>query len=136
MGSIEQVLNDKESYLTNKAEKLLKTGYLNGDRIIHLTNEINELIQLEDGKLILDQKLIRINDFLKLITGMFHSAAELKNVALKYDNRLGNDDTVVKIDPQQFEKVMFNLITNAFKHTKPGDSITCLLYTSPSPRDS
>ena len=58
---------------------------------------------------------------------MFHSAAELKNVALKYDNRLGNDDTVVKIDPQQFEKVMFNLITNAFKHTKPGDSITVFL---------
>lgn len=127
MGSIEQVIDDQESYLTNKSEKLLRTGYLNGDRIIHLTNEINELIQLEDGKLVLDNKLIKIDEFLKLITGMFHSAAELKRIELTYENRLSNPEAIVSIDPQQFEKVMFNLVTNAFKHTKPEDDITIIL---------
>lgn len=128
MGSIEQVIDDKDSFLTNRAEKLLKTGYLNGDRIIHLTNEINELIQLEDGKLVLEKKLIKIDDFLKLITGMFHSAAELKSIPLTYENQLDDPEAIVCIDPQQFEKVMFNLITNAFKHTKPKDSISILLH--------
>lgn len=129
MGSIEQVLTDKEVFLSNKAEKLLKTGYSNGDRIIHLTEEINELIQLEDGKLKLDAKETEIAKYLEVITGMFHSAAELKNIDLKFVNEIEKikRPAIVKIDTKQFEKVMFNLISNAFKHTQSKDSIHIIL---------
>ena len=127
MGGIEQVLQSKDVYLTNKAEKQLRNGYLNGERIMHLTNEINELIKLEDGNLGLTMKYVNLDKFLKLFMSMFQSMSELKNINLSYSKSIFIEKPIVNIDPIQFEKVIFNLITNALKHTQPGESISLVL---------
>lgn len=127
MGGIEQVLKSKDLLLTKKAEQQLKTGLLNGERIIHLTNEINELIKLEDGKLIIHKKYVNIDKMLKLFVKMFSSMAELKGIHLSYSKSIFEDFPIIHIDPSQFEKVLFNLITNALKHTKTDDSVTISL---------
>ncbi|MDW3210537.1 MAG: response regulator [Reichenbachiella sp.] len=127
MGGIEQVLKSDDLLLTEKAERQLKTGLLNGERIIHLTNEINELIKLEDGKLTLHKKYIDIDKMLKLFVKMFDSMAQLKGIHLSYSKSIFEGPSVLHIDPSQFEKVLFNLITNALKHTKEDDSVTVAL---------
>ncbi|WP_139793701.1 response regulator [Reichenbachiella faecimaris] len=127
MGGIEQVLKSEDLLLTEKAERQLKTGLLNGERIIHLTNEINELIKLEDGKLAINKKYVDIDKMLNLFVKMFNSMAELKGVHLSYSKSIFEGDSYVHIDPSQFEKVLFNLITNALKHTKKDDSVTVAL---------
>lgn len=127
MGGIEQVLKSEDLLLTEKAERQLSTGLLNGERIIHLTNEINELIKLEDGKLVINKKYIDIDKMLKLFVKMFNSMAELKGVHLSYSKSIFDGDSFVYIDPSQFEKVLFNLITNALKHTRKDDSVTVAL---------
>lgn len=124
MGGIDQVLKSEELLLTERAERQLKTAILNGQRIIHLTNEINELIKLEDGKLVTHKKYIDIDKMLKLFVKMFDSMAELKGIHLSYSRSIFDGETIIHIDPFQFEKVLFNLITNALKHTKEGDSVT------------
>lgn len=127
MGGIEQVLKSEDLLLTDKAERQLKTGLLNGERIIHLTNEINELIKLEDGKLVTHKKYINIDQMLKLFVKMFDSMAELKGIHLSYSKSIFDGQAVIHIDPFQFEKVLFNLITNALKHTRKDDSVTVAL---------
>ncbi|MEP2508267.1 MAG: response regulator, partial [Reichenbachiella sp.] len=127
MGGIDQVLKSEDLLLTEKAERQLKTAILNGQRIIHLTNEINELIKLEDGKLVTHKKYIDIDKMLKLFVKMFDSMAELKGIHLSYSKSIFDGESVIHIDPFQFEKVLFNLITNALKHTKSGDSVTVAL---------
>ncbi|MEP5364565.1 MAG: response regulator [Reichenbachiella sp.] len=127
MGGIEQVLKSEDLLLTDKAERQLKTGLLNGERIIHLTNEINELIKLEDGKLTLHKKYIDVDKMLKLFVKMFDSMAQLKGIHLSYSKSIFEGAPILHIDPSQFEKVLFNLITNALKHTKEDDSVTVSL---------
>ncbi|WP_422358992.1 response regulator [Reichenbachiella sp.] len=127
MGGIEQVLESKDLLLTDKAERQLKTGLLNGERIIHLTNEINELIKLEDGKLSIHKQYIDVDKMLKLFVQMFDSMAKLKGIHLSYSKSIFKGSSILHIDPYQFEKVLFNLITNALKHTKQGDSVTVSL---------
>lgn len=127
MGGIDQVLKSEDLLLTEKAERQLKTAILNGQRIIHLTNEINELIKLEDGKLVTHKKYIDIDKMLKLFVKMFDSMAELKGIHLSYSRSIFDGEAIIHIDPFQFEKVLFNLITNALKHTKEGDSVTVAL---------
>ncbi|MEP2023682.1 ATP-binding protein, partial [Reichenbachiella sp.] len=127
MGGIEQVLKSEDLLLTEKAERQLKTGLLNGERIIHLTNEINELIKLEDGKLVINKKYIDIDKMLKLFVKMFNSMTELKGIHLFYSKSIFEGNSYVYIDPSQFEKVLFNLITNALKHTQKDDSVTVSL---------
>lgn len=130
MGGLQHVLDTKDNYLTTKSEKQLKTSLKNGERIIHLTNEINELIKLEDDKLKIEKKFINIDNMLNLFTQMFTSLTSIKGVNLSYSRSIFNEKPIVSIDPNQFEKVLFNLITNAIKHTKDGDSITISLNAS------
>ncbi|MGL1888065.1 MAG: response regulator [Reichenbachiella sp.] len=129
MGGIHQVMDSKDNYLTTKSEKHLRTSIKNGERIIHLTNEINELIKLEDNKLKIERKYIDIDEMLKLFTQMFNSLTSIKGVQLSYSRSIFEVNPIVFIDPFQFEKVLFNLLTNAIKHTKEGDSITVSLNT-------
>ncbi|MFY0626652.1 MAG: response regulator [Reichenbachiella sp.] len=124
MGSMEQVLESPDIHLTNKGERQLKIGLQNGRRIIHLTNEINELIKLEDSQLKIDKKYINIDQMLSLFVSMFHSMATIKGVKLSYIKKNIIDfDPIVNIDHHQFEKVLFNLITNALKHSKKNDFV-------------
>lgn len=127
MGSIEQVLNSKDISLTVKAERQLKVGLQNGQRIIHLTNEINELIKLEDSKLQISQVFINLDHMVSLFVSMFNSMAEMKGVKLSYAKKLFDAEPIVSIDIHQFEKVLFNLITNALKHTRREDTVTVSL---------
>lgn len=128
MGGIDQVLKSKDILLTEKAERQLKTGLLNGERIIHLTNEINELIKLEDGKLTIHKKYIDIDKMLRLFVKMFSSMAEIRGIHISYSKSIFEGESIIHVDPYPFEKVLFNLITNALKHTKEGDSVTVALH--------
>ncbi|UXP31704.1 response regulator [Reichenbachiella agarivorans] len=127
MGGITQVLENKEVYLTAKAEKQLRIGLRNGERIIHLTNEINELIKLEDNKLAITPRYINVDEMLNLFVQMFSSAAEIKGVHLAYSRMISKGSTIIYADPYQFEKVLFNLITNGLKHIREKDSLTVSL---------
>ena len=127
IGSIDQVLNNQDVYLNNKAERQLKTGLQNGQRIIHLTNEINELIQLEDGQLRIHRSYVNLDKMLSLFVLMFTSMTEMKGIKLSYSKSIFEEKPIVSVDTQQFERVLFNLITNAVKHTKKNDFITLSL---------
>ncbi len=127
MGSIEQVLQNENIYLDEKADRQLKTGLINGQRIIHLTNEINELIKLEDSNLKIEKSIINIDQMLSLFVSMFGSMAEMKSIKLSYVKKIFSPSPYVSIDVKQFEKVLFNLITNALKHTQKDDFVTVSL---------
>lgn len=127
MGGIQQVLENDDIYLNTKAEKQLKVGLKNGERIIHLTNEINELIKMEDSKLAIHPQYIDLDEMLNLFVQMFSSMAEIKGVHLAYSRTIFEGSSVVYVDPHHFEKVLFNLITNGLKHTRENDSLTVSL---------
>ena len=127
MGSMEQVLLNEDIFLNDKAERQLKTGLINGQRIIHLTNEINELIKMEDSNLKIEKRYVNIDQMLSLFVSMFASMAEMKGVRLSYSKKIFSAPPIVSIDIVQFEKVLFNLITNALKHTKKDDVVTVSL---------
>lgn len=126
-GGINQVLENKEVFLTRKAEQQLKTAHVNSERIIHMTGEINELIQLEEGKLTLHKAYVDMDQVLILFEQMFSDIAEQQGIAWGYMKSPELNPVIVNIDPHQFEKVLFNLITNALKHTKPGGQIVVRL---------
>ncbi|SHJ42128.1 Signal transduction histidine kinase [Reichenbachiella agariperforans] len=127
MGGIQQVLENKDVYLNSRAEKQLMIGLKNGERILHLTNEINELIKLEDNKLAIKPKYIDINEVLNLFVQMFSSMAEMRGVHLAYSSTIIEGGSIVHVDPFHFEKVLFNLITNGLKHTQEKGSLTVSL---------
>ncbi|MEQ9300257.1 MAG: response regulator [Cyclobacteriaceae bacterium] len=126
LGALEGVTADDESYLTRKSKELLDVGYKNGKRILFMADEIRELTQLEEGKLQLKPYWVKIVPYLTLLTKMFSSAAEQKGIQLTFESDL-NDDQLLHIDPYQFEKIIYNLLSNAIRHTSNNGRITVSL---------
>ena len=133
LGAIEGIQTDDHNYLSDKARNLLTVGYKNGKRLLFMADEIRELTQLEEGKLQLKPYWVKIVPYLTLLTKMFSSAAEQKSIQLSFESDV-TDDQLLYIDPYQFEKIIYNLLSNAIRHTPAKGQITVSLaaHTSTS----
>ena len=122
LGNLEMINEDGDNYLSPKSKKSLEVGFKNSKRLLYLTDEINDITKLEEGKIQLKLEQVKVNTYLKMLSDMFRATAEYKGVKLEFDSSLADYDTMTA-DPRQFEKVFYNLVSNAIRHTRKGDSI-------------
>ncbi len=116
IGNIENVMDNEDNYLSPISKENLDTGYKNSKRLLYLADEINELTKLEEGKLKFEKEAVEIGLYLKLLVKMFSSAAEYKNIQLTFKSEI-EDNVPIELDPRHFEKIIYNLISNAIEHT-------------------
>ena len=129
IGSLELVMEDRNSDLSPTSKKCVETSFKNAKRLIYLTDEINDITRLEEGKIKLRKENVQIIPFLKVLSDMFRSSAEFKGVKLEFEYELKGNEAVL-IDSRQFEKIYYNIVSNAIRHTQQGDRITIKVYTT------
>lgn len=122
LGSIENINDEEKNYLSPSSIHDLEVIQRNSQRLIFLTDEINDLTRLDEGKIKLKFEQVEISPYLGLLVSMFNSTATFKGVQLNYHDH-GNNKLVFSIDPRQFEKIVYNLISNAIRHCNEGDVI-------------
>jgi len=97
----------------------LERMYRNGHNLSVLVEEILELTKLEAGKLEVHETEVELKPLLKRIFSAYESLAARKE--LDYSCHLHfSDQTVLLLDKGKLEKVINNLISNAFKFTNSG----------------
>ncbi|MEQ9286161.1 MAG: tetratricopeptide repeat protein [Cyclobacteriaceae bacterium] len=126
IGNQDEIIQSDENYLTKKSKQYLEVAHKNARRLLFLTDEINELTKLEEGKLQLKPVAVQIGPYLKLLVSMFQSTADFKEVDLQFENKI-DETTTLELDPYQFEKIIYNLISNALKHSKSEDKVLVIL---------
>ncbi len=122
IGNLELVMEDRDSTISQASKQCIETSFKNSKRLIYLTDEINDITRLEEGKIRLKKEPVQIVPFLKVLSDMFRSSAEFKGVKLNFDTKIQSSETV-SIDSRQFEKIYYNLVSNAIRHTQDGDTI-------------
>jgi signal transduction histidine kinase/ligand-binding sensor domain-containing protein/AraC-like DNA-binding protein len=133
LGPVEGLLKRKEKELILKQEE---AGMLhrNAKRLLQLINQILDISKLETGKIRLQVSEGNLTEFLKRIILSFLSLAESKNIEYKYD--LQDHTGKVYFDRDKVEKIVTNLISNAFKFTPSGGEISIKMkYGSGSPNN-
>ncbi len=123
LGNLEIAMSDTDSYFSPSSKQSLESSLRNARRLVHLTDEINDITRLEEGKISLKKEPVQMIPFLKVLTDMFKSAAESKGVKLDFQSSLKSSESV-QLDSSQFEKVYYNLISNAIRHCQVGDKIS------------
>jgi signal transduction histidine kinase/DNA-binding response OmpR family regulator len=93
----------------------------NALRLGKLVDQLLDFRKLEAGKLKLELARGNIVTFLENINDMFKEMSAEKQIQLNFFSAL--DQVQIYFDPDKIEKVMFNLLSNAFKHTSPGGTI-------------
>lgn len=129
LGALDRIRENNEEWLDRESNEWLDVGQKNGKRLLCLADEIMELNRLEEGKMKIKLQPVRIVPYLKMLIEMFKSAVEIKNIKLKLGFYVSEDCTL-RLDPKQFEKIIYNLFSNAIKFTPENGVINILLQTS------
>ncbi|MCK4747290.1 MAG: response regulator, partial [Bacteroidales bacterium] len=99
----------------------LDVVYRNATRLGKLIDQLLDYRKIEAGKLKLELSKGDIVSFLKKVIYLFKELSTDKRVNLEFYTVL--DQIQIFFDPDKIEKVLFNLLSNAFKHTPEGGTI-------------
>ncbi len=96
----------------------------NAKRLQELINQLLEISKLESGEINLKVSKGDIVSFIKTLIGSFESLAVIKNI--NYQFNIASTHKETWFDKDQLEKIINNLISNAFKFTPKDQSIEIL----------
>ncbi len=128
LGALDKIIERDYEIMDAESKELLDLGIKNGKRLLYLADEIMDLTRLEEGKISLELQYVKIVPYLRLLTKMFSSAADIKSIELKFTTH-AEDETILQIDPHQFEKIIYNLLSNAIKFTPENGTVDVQLNT-------
>ncbi len=120
IGPLNQLKGDRS--LSAYAQEHLGYATRNADRLMNLVNQLLDFRKHEGGKMKLFCQKVHLATYLENVRQNFHFIAEKNNIQFFLDNKV-SPNYVAGFDPEQFEKVLVNLIYNAFKFTDKGGKI-------------
>jgi len=119
---LEDLIDNNESQFSEKVKEKHNTIYKNAKRLSRLINELMDFRKLQFNKMTINASQINIVPFVEEVVSHFEEEASLKNMILsvEYDQK----NFIIWSDPSMLEKIIFNLLSNAFKATPNGGLIT------------
>ena len=93
----------------------------NAERILHLINQMMDLRKIDKGLMAMRMRETDLVSFVNDVHELFSHQAKVKNINLSYEH--DSDELPVWIDRQNFDKVVMNVLSNAFKYTPPGGKV-------------
>jgi signal transduction histidine kinase/ligand-binding sensor domain-containing protein/DNA-binding response OmpR family regulator len=99
----------------------LKLIYRNSKRLLNLVNQLLDFRRMEVQKISLKTSYGDLVKFIDEIYQTFSDLAEKKNILFAFQTPVKEYYTF--FDPDKLEKIIFNLVSNAFKFTPEGKNI-------------
>jgi signal transduction histidine kinase/ligand-binding sensor domain-containing protein/DNA-binding response OmpR family regulator len=107
--------------ISQEIKKHLEIIYSNAQRLLTLINQLLDFRKIESGNVHLYVAPYNMINFIHEIKKAFDDNAAHKNIEFLVFP--GTDSLQAWFDPDSMEKIMFNLLSNALKFTRPGGSI-------------
>ena len=118
---IREIINGKILENT-RGEKLINIAHQNSYNLLKLVNEILDFRKLQTKNIQLEVTKTDIIKFFNKITNNFNYVSQQKDI--KFSTNIKNAKVNYWFDQEKLEKVVTNLLTNAFKFTPPNGYIT------------
>ena len=122
MGFADLALEKGSGPVTEKQKKFINNIITASEHLNGLINDILDITKIEAGRIELVLSNVNIGSLVEEISGLFKGDALRRgmNFNIKIDNNIGN----IAADGQRLKQVIANLLTNAFKFTPDGGSVS------------
>ena len=108
--------------------------YNNAQRLMKLVNQLLDFRRIENKKYTLETELADIAAYIGNVADAFRINAMHRNIRFEYIARPSK--IMANFDPDKIEKIVFNLLSNAFKYTPDGRSISIMLQLNNNENDN
>lgn len=118
LGTLESSLDDDKYILPESHQKNIELAYQNALRLERLVNSLLDFSRLEAGKNVAAYRPTALSQVTLELSSIFESSAKKAGLAFNVDcEPLG---APVYVDVEFWEKIVLNLLSNAFKYTFDG----------------
>jgi signal transduction histidine kinase/DNA-binding response OmpR family regulator len=128
MGPLEDAMSSPKLHFTIKNN--LDFIQRNSMRLLRLINQLMDFRKLEEGKMKLQASENNIAEFVSDIATSFKGIAQKKSITYKVISK--TQDLHIWFDVNMLDKVLFNLLSNAFKFTADNGAITVTIDKVPN----
>lgn len=106
----------------NKTEQeQLQVMHRNAKRLLSLINQLLDLSKLEAGHMKLSSENYDLKELLSVVHASFSSLSDSRQI--NFSISLPEEKIICRLDADKIEKILYNLLSNAFKFTPVGGSI-------------
>lgn len=117
-GPVEQVL--KNSQLPDDAREQLIVVERNTNRMLRLVNQILDFRKIQNKKMKMQVQRVTVVPFVRKIMDNFEALAQEHRIDFLLETE--QEELYLWVDADKLEKIVFNLLSNAFKYT-PNDKL-------------
>lgn len=119
IGPLEDTLVSSRLHFTLKNN--LELVQRNAFRLLKLINQLMDFRKIEEGKMEINASTQVLGDFVFEISNEFKDLARKKHISLNMNDKTAGLN--IDFDPSMIDKVLFNLLSNAFKFTEENGTI-------------
>lgn len=119
-GSVKEIL--RKGMTEDEIKKSLTVVDRNSNRLLHLINQILDIRKLETGNMRLKLQFTDLGQFVQSIITNFRNIAGEHGIKLQFNKP--DEPVMIWADNDKLDKIVFNLLSNAFRFTPSGKSIT------------
>lgn len=128
------ILNPLEDFLVDREipapkKDTLELMHRNAVRLLGLVNQLLDLSKIDAGSMKLKIQYLDVNKVIRSIARSFLPLAERND--MRYTLEIPEEPLSCFFDRDKLEKILMNLLSNAFKYTPEKGSVTCQVMCSP-----
>ncbi|WCT10745.1 hybrid sensor histidine kinase/response regulator transcription factor [Mucilaginibacter jinjuensis] len=106
----------------------------NAKRLLHMVNQLLDFRKMEYQELQLHTKTGNIIRYIKDLCDSFNDIAYQKSIVFIFDSEV--DQFYTPFDHDKVERIIFNLLSNAYKFTQTGGQVSVLLNLIPDEEET
>ena len=124
LGPVEHIL--KKEKISEEVKEELLVVQSNTNRMLRLVNQILDFRKIQNKKMRLKVQPTLLDTFVKTICSNFEKEAIERNIEFTIQSNL-TKESVLWIDQDKFDIILYNLLSNAFKFTPDNKRITVIV---------
>lgn len=134
LSPLESILSDESENNVAIIRQKVRIVYKNASRLNHLVDELLDIHKIGLNSIKMEKKYLDIVEFTESVITFFEDESYQQHIGVLFESEV--KQLVIRFDPKILEKILFNLLSRAFKVSQANEEIIVKLSFTNTPGKS